>query len=68
MSDVNGEGGGGMKSHDWWGSLYSKVQCIMGNGHLGPSVDRQARMTLPYRNLTDQQALNIQLTTQIPIL
>ena len=24
-----------------WGSLYSEVQCTMGNGHLGPHVDRQ---------------------------
>ena len=32
------------------GSLYSEVQCIMGNGHMGP-VDRQTRVkTLPSRN------------------
>ena len=28
--------------------VYGEVQCIMGNGHMGPHVDRQTRLkTLP---------------------
>ena len=44
----------GGRSHDVWveGVLYSEVQCIMGNGHMGPSppVTRQTPVkTLPSR-------------------
>ena len=32
------------------GCLYSEVQCIMGNGHMGPFMDRHTRLKiLPYR-------------------
>ena len=38
------------------GALYSEVQCIMGNGHMGPpfSDNRQTRLkTLPCRNFVN---------------
>ena len=32
-------------------NLYGEVQCIMGNVHMGPLVDRQIRLkSLPSRN------------------
>ena len=40
------------------GGLYSEVQCIMGNGHMGPStlVSRQTRLkTLPCHNFVGRR-------------
>ena len=45
-----------MRSHVHRGSLYSEVQCIMGNGHMGPlpyPVDR--KMTDTTENITFPQ-------------
>ena len=40
MSEVGG-GGGGCPMADVCGSMYSEVQCIMGNGHIGSSPPPQ---------------------------
>ena len=48
MSDVQEGRGAGL------GGLYSEVQCIKSNGHMGTPVNRQTRVkTLPSRNSVD---------------
>ena len=52
MSDVQEEIG----ARAWrWGVLYSEIQCIKSNSHMGtPPVNRQTRVkTLPSRNSVD---------------
>ena len=60
---VSGPMSGGGAGPEQGGSLYSEVQCIMGNGHIGPSVDRQPERqtqlkTLPSRNSGNIYTLN----------